>query len=251
MTPEQLYEAFAFPSSCKLGKRVFKKLFHQSGALTVADKRALSQAATAITWQFTLKPSTVPLLPYRDDEHEVDEIAVLEVTLSDRRQAKRIRELVHRSIPYPLLLVLADDAGAQLSVAPKRVSRADRSRILADTFDATPWLDGDARSSEEQAFLNSLALSGLPRTHFHALYQAWVQRVVALTCAELSGRFRLAPTEPLADRRSRLDACRVTERELQSLRAALRAETAFARKVELNIQIKAIEAEHARQLATL
>ena len=75
--------------------------------------------------------------------------------------------------------------------------------------------------------------------------------MLALSCAELSGRFRLLPTEALADRRARLEACRVMAREVQSLRAALRAETAFARKVDLNTQIKKLEAERARQLATL
>ena len=251
MTPDQLYAFFAFPSTCALGKRVFKKLFLQHGTLNAADKRVLSQTVGTITWQFTLKPSTLPVQPFRDDEHEVDEIAVLEVTISDRREDKRVREFIHRSIPYPLIVVLADDEGVQLSVAPKRVSRADKNRIVIDAFDTTPWLDGDERSPAEQAFLDSLALSGLPHTHFHALYQAWVQRVVAQSCAALSGTFRLVPAEAPAGRRARLDACRALVREVRSLRAALRAETAFARKVELNTRIKQLEAEYAHQLETL
>ena len=141
-----------------------------------------------------------------------------------------------------------------LSLRPAEGVPAPAAHDVVVLFDTSASQTGDFRDQAIAAlksFLGSLALSGLPHTHFHALYQAWVQRVVALTCADLSGHFRLAPTETLSDRRARLDACRVMEREVQSLRAALRAETAFARKVELNTQIKKLEGSLARQLATL
>ena len=75
MTPQDLYTAFAFPASCRLGKRVFKKLFLENGDLTAADKRALSDSVGTITWQYTLKPSTLPVQPYRDGEQESHDAA--------------------------------------------------------------------------------------------------------------------------------------------------------------------------------
>ena len=251
MRPSDLYAAFAFPASCKLGKRVFKKLFLENGDLTAADKRALSDSVGTITWQYTLKPSTIPVQPYRDGEHEYDEIAVLELDLTDRRSASRLAEVVHRTIPYPVLLVAAHDDGVQLSAAAKRLSRSEKGRIVAASFELTPWLDGDERTTVEQDFLSSLHIDRLPHTHFQALYEGWIQRIVALACAELSGTFDTAPGRSFVDRRAGLDACRVLEREIRTLRTAVRAETSFARQVDLNTKLKRLETQLRHDVASL
>ena len=251
MTPHDLYDAFAFPPSCALGKRVYKKLFFDNGDLTTADKRALSDAVTAITWRYTLKASTLPVQTFHDNDREYDEIAVVEMTLSDRRPASRLVEVVHRTIPYPLLLVIADGAGVQLSAAPKRFSRTERNRIVVESFETTPWLDGQERNSLELGFLQSIRIDRLPHTHFLSLYEGWAQRIVALACAELSQTFDLAPDRPFIVRRARLDACRALERDIRSLRSAVRVETSFARQVELNTEIKKFETTLRGNVAVL
>ena len=246
MTPTELYAAIGFPEPCTLNKRVFKKLFLENGDLKAADKRALSDSVDAITWQFTLKPTTIPVQPFHDAEREYGEVAVLDAGLTDRRAAARIAELVHRAIPYPVLLVLFDSDGLTVSAAPKRLSRAERDRVVVEAIASTPWLDGAARSAEEAAFVASLALQGLPHTNFHALYEAWMQRLVALDCASLSRRFDITTTLPYADRRAALDACRALDREIRALRATLGAESSFAHQVKLNARIKKLEADLRR-----
>jgi hypothetical protein len=251
MTPRALYDAFAFPDPCALDKRVFKKFFLENGALTAADKRALSRSVGAITWRYTLKSSTIPVRPYRDGDQEYEEIAVLEVEMLDRGAAARMAEVIHRTIPYPVLLVAAHEDGVQLSAAPRRLSPTAPGRLLATSFAWTPWLDGDDRAPVEQRFLASLHISGLPQTHFQALYEGWLERIVALACAELSGAFALPPGLAWAERRAALNACREMERELRALRSAVRAEASFARQFELNNQIKRLEAQLRRDMAAL
>ena len=36
-----LYDTLAIPDTCLLGKRVFKKLFHENAKLGITDKKAL------------------------------------------------------------------------------------------------------------------------------------------------------------------------------------------------------------------
>ncbi|MCA9231980.1 MAG: DUF4391 domain-containing protein [Planctomycetales bacterium] len=251
MTPQALYDALAFPTSCALGKRVFKKLFVESGALTAGDKRALSESALTITWQYTLKPTTIAVSAYRTEEYEYDEIAVIEMALANRRADSRLAEVVHRTIPYPVLLILADDDGLQLSAAPKRLSQSEQNQVVTAYLVSTSWLDGQIRTAIEDDFIDSLQLSKLPQSHFKALYDGWVQRIVALDCAELSGTFDIAPDRGSADRRAALNACRATEREARSLRARLRAEPNFARQLELNTQLKRLETHLRTQIAAL
>jgi hypothetical protein len=251
LTSAELHAALALPESTRLHKRVFKKLFFENGDLRPADKRVLSEAVGNIMWSYTLKPTTVPIRPFRDEAREYDEIAVIDVEVTDRKTAARVGEVVHRTIPYPVLLVVYDAAGVSLSAAPKRLHVQDRSRVITEAIEATTWLDDTERSPIEMAFLSSLALPGLPQTDFFALYAAWVQRILALACAELSTQFAVPADLAYAERRAALDGCRAQERRIASLRATLRAETSFSRKVELNTEIKKLEAALRLQAAAI
>ena len=48
---KSFYERMAIPDTCHLGKRVFKKLFHENAKLGVTDKKALRDDIDVITWQ--------------------------------------------------------------------------------------------------------------------------------------------------------------------------------------------------------
>lgn len=256
MTPEQLYAAMDLPESALLGKRVFKKLFHENAALTAADKKALSKDVDTITWQYTLKPATIPVAAYEDEEREYLEIAIIECVLNERRNAARIAEVIHRAIPYPVVLVLhhRDGEGASavaVSVAHKRMSRAERGAVVAEDFLQTPWLSEQDTLPAQAEFLRHLRLGTLQQTHFLALYTALVARVLAVVAATMTGRYELKEAVPEADRRRRLERCRALTREARELRAAIRQESSFARQVEMNAKLKNIEQQLAHETAEL
>ena len=251
MSPSEFYAAMALPDSCALGKRVFKKLFRENAAPTAMDKRVLSGDVESIVWQYTLKPSTVPIQSYADDEREYLEVAVLEVRLKERRNAARIAEIVHRAIPYPTLIVMVHENALAMSVAHKRFSHAEHGAVVAEAFLQTPWFEGDERNTLEAAFLANLALHGLPQTHFYELYGALVARVLALACARITGRFELKDHEPEALRLERLGQCRHLQRETGEVRSKIRDESSFARQVELNARLKQLEQQLAETAAKL
>ncbi len=238
MNIEVLYEALDLPKLSLLNKRIYKKMFHAHGQLTSADKKALSEDVDHILWKYTLKASTVQVRPYEDDEREYLEVAVIELGLSSRKRATRIAEIVHRAIPYPVLLLLVDAEGAQVSVAHKRFSLAEKGAIIADAFLDTPWISQPLKALDT-AFLASLRLSKLSHADFYALYQDLYGRVLARNCAELTGKFELRAVSE-EERRRGLSLCRELEREITSLRAAIHRDTSFADKVQLNTKIKAL-----------
>jgi hypothetical protein len=57
----QVYEHLALPEAAYLGKRVYKKLFFENAELSAADRRAFTDDVETVTWQYTLKPSTLPV----------------------------------------------------------------------------------------------------------------------------------------------------------------------------------------------
>ena len=228
-----LYERMGLPESAHLGKRIYKKMLHENAGLSAADKKTISEDIETITWAYTLKPSTIPIRPFVDEECEYIEIAVIQADLKARRRAGRIAEIIHRAI-----------------LATKRFSQSERGAIVADEFFATDWIDLEALNASEESFLNSLSVRTLPHTDFKAFYDAWVDRVFALDCAARTGHY-----VPVGDRREAgfadLAACRDLESRIAEERAALKKETQFNRQVEHNVRIKQMEKELEQKVAAL
>lgn len=247
-----LYDALAVPETCRLGKRVFKKLFHENAKLGAADKRAFREDVGAITWQYTLKPSTIPIQSYEDEHREYLEVAFLQVDLKTQRRTGRVAEVVHRAIPYPLLIVFASETLCSLSVAHKRFSHAEKEGIVAEDLTITDWIDLAAPSLIQRAFLDSLAVAKLPYTHFFAFYSALVERLIALDCARLTGKYTLQTAKKANEaRRVTLAACHELEVGIAARMSELKAESQFNRQVELNLEIKRLEARLASMAQTL
>ncbi|MCX6644988.1 MAG: DUF4391 domain-containing protein [bacterium] len=237
-----LYKSMAIPNSCHLGKRVFKKLFHENAKLGVTDKKAFSEDIDFITWQYTFKPGTIPIQPYVDDQREYLEVALLQVDLKTLNRTHRIAEIVHRSIPYPIVLVYVFEQSIALSLAQKRFSQAEKGAFVAEEILVTEWIENSIQSPSQTSFIESLKIADLPHTHFYAFYSAFVDRVIALDCARLTGVYRLeAAAGRQLTRRNRLAECHEIETQIAERITSIKAETQFNRKVDLNLQVKRLK----------
>ena len=247
-----LYDEMGIPDDCRLGKRVFKKLFHENAKLGAADKKAFREDVDTITWQHTLKPSTIPIRAYEDDQREYHEVAILQVDMKTVKRIRRIAEVMHRAIPYPLVIVFAFETVCALSVAHKRFSQAEKGAIVAEDLIITDWIDLAAPTEVQKDFIASLAVPALPHTHFFAFYSALVDRLLALDCARLTGEYRLeAVGAKPAVRRRLLAECHDLEGRIAEHRTAIRREEQFNRQVELNTKMKELEKLLEQRVARL
>ena len=256
-THYSLFSILNFPETAFLGKRVPKKQFLESGELVASDKRLFRENVKNVYWEYTLKPSTCPVLPYRDNEREYLEVAVLQIEMNSQKGHKRIAEIIHRVIPYPLMLGFYTETGdIAMSVAPKRFSQAEHGAFVAERFYTTGWMDiemengewrmenSDKLSTLNSQFITSLAWDSMPLQNYGTLYNAWTDRFTGYECSVLSGTFTIGKA---VDRLERLTRCREIESRISELRGLLK-KAAFNRQVELNTQIKKFEQE-LKQLA--
>jgi len=239
---EALYKKMMIPESCRLGKRVYKRLFHENAKLSATDKKALRDDVDSILWQYTFKPTTIPILPYEDDQREYHEVALLQVNLKQTGRVNRLAEIVHRAIPYPLFVVFASDTTCSISLAYKRFSQAEKEAIVAEGFQATGWLDLSNPTENQAAFMESLAISTWPHTHFFAFYRAAMDRVIALACAEHSGHYSLEIPNGLSvdDRVNKLKQVEKLQQEKSEIQGKVKKEKNLGTQIQLNIQIKQI-----------
>jgi len=236
--------ALALPPDSRVDQRVPKKHLVENGAPTSADKRQINEGIEEVVWLAALKPTNIGVPAFRDGAREYLEIAVVSAVLRSPAKTSRIVELVHRAIPYPVLLVTTLAETVTVSVAHKRWSQGEAGRVVLDDQVSTAVLAG---TSEESAFLAALPLSGLPRQNLHALYQGWLDAIAALAAARLTGSFVVAETaEATSLRRAALDEHARIQREIAGLRIAAKRERQIHRRVELNLAIQKLEAQLAK-----
>ena len=129
---ECLADYLQLPEACHLGKRVFKKLFHEHAPLKAADARALRDDVDTIVWQHTLKPTTIAIPAFQDDEREYLEIAVLEGTTTEDVMRKVIDI---NEFDIDLELIDSHEEGMELLNAGRVDGYAsDRAMLIGQVF---------------------------------------------------------------------------------------------------------------------
>jgi hypothetical protein len=241
-----IVDALGLPKAARVEMRVPKKLLVEQGAPTSADKRAIQDGIDELQWLAACKPATIGVPAFVDDLREYLEIAVVAGAFRPEAKSGRLIELIHRAIPYPVVLITSDGQGVILSVAHKRRAQNEADKVVVDRVVSVGGLQTGARSDQEQAFLDSLALARQPRRDLFALYDGWLARIEALSAARLVGSF--AATDDAVSierRRAALEAHSRLTREIISLRAKATREKQLNRRVDLNLTIQRLESDLA------
>lgn len=249
ITISDIVGALALPASCRVDKRVPKKMLAEHGGATATDRRLLTDGIEEVCWVAAIKPATAAIPIWRDDVREYLELAVVTVAVRVRHaqpaQLQRLAELIHRAVPYPVLLIVSARDAVLMSLSHKRSSLNEVSRVVLEGEMMNVQLSDELSAPE--GLLTALALGCQPQQDLMALYQGWMDTVLAAHVARVTGKFVLAATpDQAASRRAALREYRLHAEEADRLRALAVKETQIAKRVELNLALQRV---HAAQRA--
>lgn len=257
MSISLILDALALPSEVKVEQRVPKKLLVEQGAPTTADKRQIQDGIEELTWVAALKPNNIGVPVFKDNEREYLEVAILTVQFRPDAKVTRLLELIHRAIPYPVLLIASfHDSGKAsvcISAAHKRFSQSEAGKFVVEEMLSTPAIHTDALSSTNvDDFIATVGLSNQPSIDLFALYQGWIDCIVGLSVADLAGRFvRPSSPEQTQQMRTFMKNRIELQNELSALRSQASKEKQMNRLVELNLSIKRLESQLAANQSML
>ncbi|MBX3356289.1 MAG: DUF4391 domain-containing protein [Phycisphaeraceae bacterium] len=243
MTAADLIAALEIPPGARVDRRVPKTLLVEHGAPTAADKRRINEGIEEVQWVAALKPTTIGMPALRDEVREYLEIAVLSATLRAEAKSDRLAELIHRAVPYPVFLLVAEGARLTLSLAHKRRSQGQAGATVLDGDLVAATLTDSDSGGRLSPFQEALSLARQPRADLHQLYQGWIDTLMALHAARVTGVFAVATSpDQAATRREALRECARLDAEIARLRAAAAKEKQVPRQVALNLELKRAEA---------
>ena len=283
-----LAQALALPVSAYVGQRIAKTLLTEQIAnlpgSTAVDKRLVNQLLAELHWLAALKPATCGLAAWQTDTHDYLEIAVLHAVLygssaaapvasaNRPNQLTRLIELIHRTIPYPVVLIVsqpgAQGSTEQLSLAHKRLPVGNSSAMVLEQTITTQQIATKSiaacahMTGAKSQFVHYLTFNQAPSAsatnatrpfyELYARYSDWLHAAEALAAAQHTGQFTVSTTAPeAARRRNALAAYDQLGQQLAILRAQARKESQLGQRAALNIQIAQRMAERQELLGSL
>lgn len=213
---------FAWPPAAKVESRIPRdRLFRQAGG-GKAIRALYDTQVERIDWAFKLFERSVNLPPAGG----VDEIEVFRLTLRGDRIDDRVLAHIDKAVPHPIVFELVrhapDGDEAMLAAAYKRRSEADKSQAVTLEHWHGDWAsDTQARAPLPQA----ASLEGL---YAGLLRSLWPH-------GPRGG-------ETLRAQAERLSRIATQGKAVERLQLKLRREGDFARKTEINRELRAAQA---------
>ena len=227
-----IFDRFYIPQTCKVNKTVFKKLFYENATLSNTDKDLFANSIEKITWAYCLKPETINIQSYIDETRDYSEIEIFLVQLAKDKGLNRLAEVIMKSIPYPMILIFGLENKFQIWSGHQRTNLNDSSKNTVDEFVQTEWL-----TAEDQLFKN-LDIRNLNQSNCFALYSDIVDAISKYNAKLITGENTEISGEEARELVSKIANI---DQRIAALRVALKKETQFNRRMEMNIEIKKIE----------
>ena len=252
MTPFDPFVALSLPPDALVDRRVPKTLLIENGTFAARDRRRIQEGIEELRWLAVLKPTTVGVAEYRDLDRDYLEIAVLKVDLRPSAGSERLVELIHRAVPYPVLLIAWQDGRPELSLAHKRRSLAEPDKTVIENEIVMARVCEDSANELISSFRDALALARQPRSTLHAVYQAWIDSVQAFHAATITGTFCLPATSTsAAEREAALREYQSLSAEIAKMRSSASKETQMSRRADMNIKLANLRARRDSARARL
>jgi hypothetical protein len=210
---------FAFPDKAAYGRTVPKNLIYANARPSTRVKNLFVAEVSEIIWQYKLSPETINL----EAKDGYAEIQVFDLSLKTRELSPDVLATIDKAIPYPVLYRIRHGDRVKHAAAYKRPAQDGTGKWVVGNCYETRW--GSANKTGQPL---PVALD------LKSLYEQMLLAYIPLTPVEGES------LQELVNREYRI---RQIQRQLKELGAKLKKEKQFKRKVEINGEIRKLNAE--------
>nr|WP_234462378.1 DUF4391 domain-containing protein [Adhaeribacter terrigena] len=244
------------PERCLVNRKLTKAFFKRNFDLTSAERALLDDPALVSGMDIvaSITPASCNVSVYKDDLSDFTEVLIISVQTTEvdfERNQLKIAELIQKHIPYPILLCVYHATTFTLSAADKRINQNDSTRRIVDKTYFSETISQQQPTEQQQVFLDSLAFALLDKTNLKTFYESYIQLLVSLKAAELSGVFTIRTQSRTQDDIAALARIEALQKEISGLQNQVRKETQLKEKVKLNMQVKNLESQVQELLTNL
>tara|TARA_R110000851_G_scaffold306301_1_gene464611 strand:- start:12545 stop:13216 length:672 start_codon:yes stop_codon:yes gene_type:complete len=214
----------AWPRTAAFDRVVPKRKIYEHGAVGSALKERFVQQVEQISWAYKLAPETVNLPATKT----VTEIQVFRIALKGAELDRGVLQAIDRAIPFPLIFELIQGTRIKVAAAYKQSTlsqkgEGDSNRWRMSNYFETDW---QPEHTIRRPLPVALGMSGL--------YEQLLHHLIPIP---------IRPEESLADAVERVEQLEAKQREINKIKALLKREKQFNRKVEINAELRRMKAD--------
>lgn len=242
-----LLKEWNVPEKCLVDRVVPKTAFAREGLVGKSAQELLSAAVAKIRISATFKPATINLSPYRDEEREYDEVHYISVYLKELKKVSRVAELIHQTIPYPLLILFESEERILLSAAMKRTNQADESKNTVELTVDSGWFGNGGAD----LLLNALKIENLDFANAYAFYRNIVDALIMHNARQ---KYKIGTSARNGDKLKLfkvMEEIAGYEREIGSLRAEYKRTDRMGEKVDLNMRMQGLKTKKMKLIDSI
>lgn len=245
---DNLNTILEIPERCLVNKKITKAFFKRNFDLTSSEKLLLDDfsAVVAIEWMASIGPTSANIDRYIDEEFIFEEVQVISVQTTELNftiNHFKISELVQKYIPYPILLCVWCNKNFVLNTCDKKLNHNDNTKRTIEKRYSTAIIEKESISSQQHAFLQSLAYGNLDKTNLKTFFDSYKQRMIALQTSELSGLFVPRTNSRTKSDLDKLEKIEMLQKEIQTLKNQIVKESQLNQRVTFNTQIQGKKTE--------
>ena len=218
---------FDYPKSAAFGRVLPKNKIYEHAGANTALKDLFVREVDQIVWRYKLAPETINLSATKS----VAEIQVFDISLKTRQLDEAVLRAIDKAIPFPLIFELSHGGKRKAMAAYKRPSGADSAKWVISKYFATDWVVDAAARSPLPVALN---LGGL----YDALLSGLMPQQVQVAPGQ--------DAEDIQARVDRMEAIRAKTRDVDRIKARLKREKQFNKRVAINAELRAARLELER-----
>lgn len=229
-------------------KKLDKKMFYDYADLNKKEKNVIMKNVERMELSYLLTPSTINIQAFINDEYHIEGVMFVTVQLRGTVTDKHVQlleEVIHGTLPNPVVLTFMFNNELCVSSCVKRLNKVNKNNVVLQTIHRTGWFhDKKEDNPVEKNFLNSMELSKLSFANFFDFYRDIDLAVKAFQDAEIIGTYRVVKDE---EERIQHDTIvkkvQEIEDEIKKLSNAIKKESQFNKKVEMNMKVQQLKKE--------
>lgn len=233
-------EILGLPQSCLLERRLTKAFFLKNFPLKSDEKKILNSTIHSMQWLASVKPSTTNIQSVKTEDYVFEELQIFQVTIPDEAfsKQKKIIALIHKYIPYQIVLILHSDKHLLYSVCDKRINKADTSKRTIESYVQTPLINLLYKRELEKQFLEQLQFHKLDKTNLATTYESYESAIVQYSSAQITGQFKVRDKRRTKEDLNLLNDIEAIELEIVSLKNQIKKATSFKEQTNLNVDVQ-------------
>lgn len=173
------------PAALAGGRRIPKTVVARQAELTKREQKTLDKVGR-LSHFATVQKSTTRVLPFKDDEHDVESIVFLLCEMSEKSTAfLEAAGLLHRCFPNPTVLLMESTGAVCISTALTRRSLSEKGAMVVEEQRSTGALDPD--DLQTRVMLEGLSFGALPQEDLLAYLREMMWRIRLVRASQMLG----------------------------------------------------------------